>query len=197
MITYFHQDLLNFFSLSLESIEKSLLIFFTQNTIGFICLVLCIHSFILKTSHHSLFGAWSVNILGVFFHELAHAIVGFILRAKPDKFVIIPSSITNSNGKKMYVLGHVDCANLCWYNALPVSLAPLILFFVANGIEKYYWHFVQEQTLFHELLYVYLLVTFILNAIPSSVDFEEGFKNIFGVLVWVSISIIVYLFVVS
>lgn len=190
MLDYFRLDIINFFLLLQESIEKWLLTFITQNTIGFICLVLFIHSFILKTSHHSLLGAWSVNILGVFFHELAHAMVGFILRAKPDKFVIIPSSITNSNGKKMYVLGHVDCTNLRWYNAFPVSLAPIILLCVAYGIEKYYWYFVPTQTLFYELLYVYLLITFILNAMPSSVDIKEGFRNIFGIILWVCIIVL-------
>ena len=186
-MSFFYQDLF----LSLSSIQdvmaKWLLVFITQNTIGLICLVLLIHTFILKTSHHSLFGAWCVNIIGVLFHELAHAIVGFVLGAKPNKFVVIPSSINNGDGRKVYVLGHIECLNLRWYNAFPVALAPVLLLFVAYGIEKYYWSFAPAQTLSYELFYVYLLVTFILNAMPSSIDFEEGFENILGVILWVGV----------
>ena len=167
-----------------------LYIFITQNSIGFACAILIIRSTLMKAEHHSLLGAWSANFVGVFFHELAHAIVGAILGAKPAKFIIFPQVITLEDGRKSYILGQVQFANLRWYNALPSAMAPLLLLFVAFAVEKYYWSIVPYNSLAYLVLYIYLLVVLILNAIPSSVDFIQAFKNPFGIILWFFILLI-------
>lgn len=173
--TYYNQNLTDFLYASLFS-----------NPLIFTCVVLCIYSFISKAREHSLIGAWCVNFLGVFFHELAHALVALLLNGKPTKFVILPKIIHEANGGKTYVLGHVDCKNIRWYNAFPIAMAPLLLLFFAFQLEKLYWEmpFV-EHSLFFLFFYVYLQIIFVINAIPSSVDFQHAFKNPFGVILWV------------
>ena len=174
-----------FFSYYDEKLTQFLYASIFSNSLIFTCIVLCIFSFILKTKEHSLIGAWSVNFLGVLFHELAHALVALLLNGKPSKFVVFPKTICDNNGKKVYVLGHVECSNIRWYNAFPIAMAPLSLLSLAFILEKFYWSlpFV-EHSLFFLFLYIYLLIIFIINAIPSSVDFQHAFKNPFGVILW-------------
>ncbi|WP_457748592.1 hypothetical protein [Sulfurimonas sp.] len=176
-----------------NQISVELLSFITDSLVGFVALVLFVSSFI-KRANHTLIGAWISNFLGVFFHELAHAVVGALLYAKPTNFVVIPKKIEN-NGETVYLLGHVDFKNLRWYNSFLSGMAPFLLLFIAGFIENNYWIYF-EKNLLNYLLYVYLLVVFIVNAIPSSQDFKVSFGNILGIIFGVSI-VLFLLFLLS
>lgn len=177
-------------------ISHYLFIFFTQKAFGFTCIVVIVFSMVQRANHHSLFGAWIVNIFGVFFHELAHALVGAILYAKPNKFIIIPRVVSIKN-QSFYNLGRVEFDNLRWFNALPTSLAPLLLLPLAYYFEAYYWHipFVKQE-LGWLFLYIYLQIVLILNAIPSIIDFENAFRNPFSAILWIFIAFFALKFII-
>lgn len=163
--------------------------FAMQNTIGFVCIVLILHSLVIKANHHSLLGAWSVNLLGVFFHELSHAIVGKLLFTRPVNFIVIPEKHRTEDGKIFYSLGRVTHSKMNFFNAFPSAMAPLLLLFIAYAIQQYYWVIVPDRNLFYLILYVYLLVVFILNSIPSSIDFNVAFNSSMGLVLWTCIII--------
>ena len=159
--------------------------FVLNNNIGFVALVLLIYSNLVRSSYSSLLGAWVGNFIGVFFHELAHALVGLILGAKPVSFIIVPKKEKLENGRTLYTLGNVGFKNLNWFNTFPTAMAPLLLFFIAYMIELYYWDCLKEATLLSLFLYIYLLIVFIVNAIPSGVDFKTiSGKGLIGVPLW-------------
>lgn len=178
---------LNILDAIIAQASSILVNFILNTTIGFVSLVLVVHSFMQRASNRSLIGAWSVNVLGVFFHELAHAIVGLITYSKPVRFMIFPEAHKDNNQETFYTLGTVTHANLKWYNAFPSAMAPLLLLWVAHLIEKHYWNIVPNQSLGYLMLYVYLLIVFLINAIPSSIDFKEAFKNPFAAILWMVI----------
>ena len=189
------RELSYYLDVSEQFLSHHLYHFITHSTLGFTCAMLCIYSLIYRAQSHSLFGAWTSNIFGVFLHELAHAIIGALLLAKPSKFIMIPKAVELSNGKKSYILGQVECSNLRWYNRFPTAMAPLLLFGIALYLEKHYWSFpFVQKTLGYLCLYLYLQITLITNAIPSSTDFKEGFKNPFGLLLWFIILISLVIF---
>ena len=71
---------------------------------------------------------------GTLVHELLHFIVGLILNAKPTSFSVWP----RKRGTSTWTMGAVGFANLRWYNAVAVGLAPLLapiaaLWFAPSG----------------------------------------------------------------
>ena len=196
MTLFFLNELPYYLTTAEQLLSHYLYHFIAHSTLGFTCAMLCIYSLISKAQNHSLFGAWISNVFGVFFHELAHALIGAILFAKPSKFIMIPKAIDLHNSKKAYVLGQVECSNLRWYNRFPTAMAPLLLFGIALYLEKHYWSFsFVENSLGYLCLYLYLQITLITNAIPSSTDFKEGFKNPFGLILWTIILILLAVFI--
>ena len=168
----------------LQQLETSLFNFFSTSLVGFVVLILIVNN-LMNRSKSTLIGAWLTNIMGVFFHEAAHAIVSLVLFAKPKRFSIIPKKMETKNGKA-YVLGHVIFSNTKWYNAFPSAMAPLLLLFIAVFVENHFWDYF-EKNFYSFLIYTYLLIVFIVNAIPSSQDFKVAFSNIIGVIFWVGI----------
>jgi hypothetical protein len=59
---------------------------------------------------------------GTFVHELLHLIVGLILNAKPVALSIWPRKASQGQ----WIFGAVSFANLRWYNAVFIALAPLL-----------------------------------------------------------------------
>jgi hypothetical protein len=59
---------------------------------------------------------------GTVLHELAHLLAAALTNAQPVSFSILPKR--SGNG---WILGSVKCANIRWYNALFVGLAPIIV----------------------------------------------------------------------
>ena len=117
---------------------------------------------------------------GTFVHELLHLLVGLILNGKPVSLSLWPRRV----GHGRWILGAVGFANLRWYNAVFIALAPLFAI-VANlllapspsgwephGSDVQHW----------------LIATPILAmCIPSTTDFKLAFKSwpIFAVvLIW-------------
>lgn len=59
---------------------------------------------------------------GTFVHELLHLLVGLLLNGKPVHVSLWPRKA----GPGQWVLGSVGFANLRWYNAVFIGLAPLL-----------------------------------------------------------------------
>jgi len=123
-------------------------------------------------AHSTMLGAWLVNFFGTFFHELAHLIASAFLNGKPTKISLLPQKMEGG-----YTLGYIESSNVTWYNALPISLAPLSLLVLAYYININFFLYFEENTLTY-ILYIYLQVSLIDSSIPSSQDFKVAFSNI-------------------
>lgn len=161
-----------------------------ESQTGYIALILFISSILTKSNNNSLFLAWSFNFIAVFFHELAHTVVGFFTYSKPKKFSIFPKKIVTEHGI-IYLLGRIEHDNLRWYNIFPTQMAPVLLFYVAYMLETHFWTYF-EKTFINTLLFLYLMIIFIVNAIPSYYDFITAFSNPFSVILWCLILAITY-----
>jgi hypothetical protein len=64
---------------------------------------------------------------GTFVHELLHLLVGMIMNGKPVTISLWPRRV----GQGHWILGAVGFANLRWYNAMFIGLAPLLAILVA------------------------------------------------------------------
>jgi len=170
--------------LNKDDIIEPFFFFISDSLVGFVTLVLIVSSTI-KRSSSNLLASWIANIVGTVFHELAHFIVGKILLAKPTNLSLIPHKVEEP-GRKYYVLGHVGFSKLNWFNSLPVAMAPLLLLLLAYYIENNYWKLV-EYSFWNFIIFAYLLIVFILNAIPSRQDYKVAFDSLFGMLFWVTV----------
>ena len=63
---------------------------------------------------------WPATVM----HELSHFLLGVVLRARPVGMSLWPRRIAGTNQLQ---LGHVAFADLRWWKALPVAIAPLML----------------------------------------------------------------------
>ena len=64
---------------------------------------------------------------GTFVHELLHLVVGLLLNGRPVSMSLWPRRVSQGQ----WVLGAVGFANLRWYNAVFIGLAPLLAMVVA------------------------------------------------------------------
>lgn len=133
---------------------------------------------------------WRVALLalpGTFAHELAHLVVGFLLRAKPHGFSVWPRAHGHA-----WMLGAVAFRNVGLLNGAWVALAPLLLLPVA-------W-----LSLIHVLapLWIkgrwewwlpagYLTATALFAALPSIQDIRLGWRSLLlyaamGGLLWLA-----------
>lgn len=150
-------------------------IFTKQNTI-FVTIILTI--FIVKIqeiSKRNIVTAWLAFFVGTFFHELAHFIVALVTLGKPTWISIIPHKSKDGTG---YVLGHVNSGNMNWKNAAFIGLAPLLLLFLSYWIYQYFFNYF-HQDFYTYLLYVFLIISFTVSAMPSSVDLSHIFNKYF------------------
>ena len=133
---------------------------------------------------------WRVALLafpGTFAHELAHLVVGFLLRATPHGFSVWPRAHGHA-----WMLGAVSFGNIGLLNGAWVALAPLLLLPVA-------W-----LSLIHVLLPLwimgwwgwwllagYLTATALFAALPSIQDIKLGGRSLLlyaamGGLLWLA-----------
>ena len=124
---------------------------------------------------------------GIFIHELSHLIMGFLLNAKPVNFSIIPN-------KKDKSAGHVVFKNITFYNALPVGIAPTI---IGPGLLYIFWQeylsfLVSEYGMISQVIFYYLAITIIYCCAPSSQDIKVIFKNPLSILLYGTISYVIY-----
>jgi hypothetical protein len=83
-------------------------------------LVLAVIFRALARAHPLFFGLY---LAGTTLHELAHLLIGFITNARPIHFTVFP----RRGGRSQWILGSVSFANVRWYNAAFVGLAPLLV----------------------------------------------------------------------
>ena len=121
----------------------------------------------LKHLHcRSLWSAALVNFVGVVLHELAHYGVALLLGGRPTRFSVWPKRTADG-----YLFGQVVCSRVNGFNALPIGLAPLILLPLAWMIDRqFFLHF--PVTPWNYLVYLFVLVIVIENALPSSADWR-------------------------
>jgi len=119
-----------------------------------------------------------VNIPGTFLHEMSHFIVGLLFNARPTRFNLWPKKRDSG-----YVLGSVSLTNPQFYNALPASLAPLLLLIIGYYFNKWYFANVKIGYL-NYIGYIFLQTVIIENAIPSAQDFRIAFSRPLGVVLY-------------
>lgn len=121
-----------------------------------------------------------VNIPGTILHELLHYVVGVIMNAHPCNFSIFPKKDLLGGG---YVMGSVGFRNITFYNAIPASLAPLLLLPLSFLINRYVLPYI-PQTLSSYVIYILLQTILIENAIPSRADFKIAFMFLSGIILY-------------
>ena len=131
------------------------------------------------TTYNSLWLSSLVNIPGTILHEFMHFFVGMILNARPCNFTIFPRRGEDGS----YVMGSVGFRNVTFYNAVPASMAPLLLLPIGFYLNRYFLP-TMEPTFVNYVLYVLLQTIIIENAMPSGADFRVARMYISGVLLY-------------
>lgn len=110
-----------------------------------------------------------LTLPGTFMHELMHFMASFFTFGRPIKFSIFPKK-----SKGTIVLGSVSSANVTWYNALIISLAPLLLYILA-------YYMTLSLASITTPLYYYATIYFIANILfagtPSPADWRLAFQK--------------------
>lgn len=131
------------------------------------------------TTYNSLWLSSLVNIPGTILHEFMHFFVGMLLNARPCNFTIFPRRGEDGS----YVMGSVGFRNVTFYNAVPASMAPLLLLPIGFYLNRYFLP-TMEPTFVNYVLYVLLQTIIIENAMPSGADFRVARMYISGVLLY-------------
>lgn len=121
-----------------------------------------------------------VNIPGTILHEMMHFIVGLFLNARPCNFTVFPKKDVFTGD---YVMGSVGFRNVTFYNAIPSSLAPLLLLPLSFYINRYYLPLVPHSIIGY-VVYVLLQTVIIENAIPSRADIKIAMSFPHGILLY-------------
>lgn len=107
---------------------------------------------------------------GTFVHELLHLVVGLILNGKPVSISLWPRRV----GHGQWILGAVGFANVRWYNAVFIALAPLLALGAALLLTPSPSGWVPQGS----DLQRWLIATPILAmCIPSTTDFKLALKS--------------------
>ena len=120
---------------------------------------------------------WRIALLafpGTFAHELAHVVVGFLFRARPQGFSVWP----RAHGRA-WTLGTVSFRNIGLLNGAWVALAPLLLLPIAwlslTDILLPLW---TKDRWGWWLLAGYLTATVLFAALPSFQDIKLGGRSL-------------------
>lgn len=120
---------------------------------------------------------WLFSLLvlpGTICHELCHWTVGHLLHGRPVHFTVLP----RREGRG-FVLGSVALANLRWYNAFFIGLAPLLLLPAACGL--FVWRLGGHPVLgWSEAGVVFLLANLLFGALPSWQDLRIAARSPIG-----------------
>ncbi len=136
-----------------------------------------------------------IYLIGTFFHELAHYIVALLTTLSfPKGFTLFPK-IIKENGIKRVILGQVlvDNKRINIFNAALIGLAPLSLLYLAyiNSIYFFAWYGEYfEVGIFAHILYLFLIVTLVVNSMPSTADIRFSLKK--GSLFFYILSLLLY-----
>jgi len=127
------------------------------------------------------------NLAGVILHELAHIVIGILLRARPTNISLIPRRRGN-----IWQLGSVSFTRITAFNALPIALAPLILAGIA-WLVSLNWYLWLNPSLASTLALYGVLFVLLYNAPPSRQDLRVACNwrslLLYGTLVAVAICI--------
>lgn len=155
--------------------QPSLIAAITQNRF-FLILFILILSYLKHSTYKNIYLTALINIPGTILHELAHFVIGLLLYAKPTGFSLFPKK-----SGEYYITGSVGFRNITFYNALPASLAPLLLLIIGYYFDKYFFHNI-AVSFENYILFIVLQTIIIENSLPSATDFKVGFGNITGII---------------
>ena len=120
---------------------------------------------------------WLFSLLvlpGTFAHECCHLLLGLALNARPAGFNLLPRR--EGRGWEM---GSVSFANLRWYNAFFVGMAPLLLLPAAYGLLR--WRLAGDPVVgWPEALAVYVIANLVYAALPSWQDCRQAARSPIG-----------------
>jgi len=126
-----------------------------------------------------------INLPGTILHEILHLFIGLILLAKPTSFSIIPKKTSEG-----WTLGSVGFKGVNEYNAMPISmapiLAPLVILLMIPDIFNY-MNTIENYLFLKTSLVSFLLSSILVNCIPSSVDFKLMFEYKIGLILYTGI----------
>jgi hypothetical protein len=111
-----------------------------------------------------------VSICRALARQFVHALVGWLVGARPTSFSIIPKRQKNG-----WLLGSVGFRNLNIWNAAPAAFAPLLLAWVGWLV---FAHWMQPAFHGHQylswLLAGYVAAVALFSCVPSSIDIRMG-----------------------
>ena len=119
---------------------------------------------------------WLLIWPGTVAHEAMHWIVGLLLLGNPQSFKIWPEDMKGGG----QVLGSVSFANIGWWNALPIGIAPLLSVPLV-------WLICQNVTFhmgFQDALVVWIMAASVAQAWPSSTDWNIAYSHPGGLVAW-------------
>lgn len=140
------------------------------------------------TTYRSMWLSAVVNIPGTVLHEFMHFFVGMVLNARPCNFTIFPRRGEDGN----YVMGSVGFRNVTFYNAVPASMAPLLLLPIGFYLNRYFLP-AMRPTFVNYVLYVLLQTIIIENAMPSGADFRVARMYVSGILLYGFVALSLFL----
>ena len=83
-------------------------------------------------------------------------------------------------------MGSVGFTNITFYNAVPASMAPLLLLPIGFYLNRYFLP-TMTPTFTNYILYVLLQTIIIENALPSSADFKVAKMHFLGIVMYAAI----------
>lgn len=111
-----------------------------------------------------------LRLVGTIGHEALHASVGWVLRAKPVSFSLIPKRVGDR-----WVFGTVGFTNLNIWNSAPVAFAPLLLAGVSWLVYRHWTHpALLAGSYVSWALSGYVLATCLTGSFPSVTDIKLG-----------------------
>lgn len=120
---------------------------------------------------------WLMSLLalpGTLAHELCHWGLGKLLNGQPVRFTVLP----RREGRG-YVLGAVSFANLRWYNAFFIGMAPLLMLPAAYALVR--WRLAVRPTWgWREALPAFLIANLVFGALPSWQDLRVAARSPVG-----------------
>lgn len=155
--------------------------FFDNRFYLILLVIILIH--LKNATYKSMFLCALINLPGTILHEIMHFFVGLILNARPCNFTILPRK-----SDKGYVMGSVGFTNITFYNAIPSSMAPLLLLPIGFYLNRYFLPNM-TPTFTNYVLYVLLQTIIIENALPSSADFRVAKQYFLGIVMYIAIGV--------
>ncbi|WP_418181383.1 hypothetical protein ACNSOL_11830 (plasmid) [Aliarcobacter lanthieri] len=157
--------------------ESKILKFIVDNQIFFTVFITIVILKFKDVSKRNGYVAGVIHIIGTFFHELSHYIVAIITAFHiPRKFSIFPRVYKN-NRENNIELGHVEleARYLNVFNAFLIGMAPLLLLYLAYLVSIYFFVYYErffDIGILSYVIYLFLIVTLIVNSIPSKADLK-------------------------